>query len=197
MSLDPSSVEDVLRDVLRVGEATGAIEASQRLAGSLQKRIDSVKERAALAGTRPRVACLEWLDPLLVAGHWVPEMVGLAGGEDCLGDADRPSFRVEWQQVLEQQPDVIVVTPCGFNVQQGLREMGALTSREGYETLPATRGGQVYVVDAGSYFSRSGPRLVDGLEIVSEILHPELFSGLVPQGAATRVYGAPFSPGGR
>ena len=193
LSLDPTSIEDVQRDILRVGEATGAQEAAETLAASLRDRIQSVKQKTALARGRPRVACLEWMEPILCAGHWVPEMVELAGGEDCLGDKDRPSFKVEWQQVLDQQPDVILVTPCGFDVRRGLKEIHLLTSREGWESLPAAENGQVYVVDASAYFSRSGPRLVDGLEIMAEIFHPELFSGLVPEGAAARVYGEAFS----
>ena len=192
LSLDPTSIEDVLGDILRVGQATDAEDAAQRVAASLGRRVNTVKEKVGLAGGRPRVACLEWMEPILCAGHWVPEMVELAGGEDCLGDKDKPSFRIEWQQVLDQRPDVIVVTPCGFDVRRGLQEIQLLTEREGWESLPAVQNGQVYVVDASSYFSRSGPRLVDGLEIMAEILHPELFSGMVPEGGAARLYGEAF-----
>ncbi len=189
LSLDPTTVDDVAGDVLRVGEVAGAKEAAERLAASLRARIDSVKQKASLARTIPRVACLEWMEPVLCAGHWVPEMVELAGGEDCLGDKKLASFRVEWQQVLDQRPEVIVVLPCGFDVRRGLKEVQLLTSREGWESLPAVENGRVYVVDASAYFSRSGPRLVDGLEIMAEMLHPELFTGLVPEGAASRLYG--------
>ena len=182
----------MLGDIFRVGKATGAEDAAQRFAAKLQRRIDQVKEKASLSATRPRVACLEWVEPIMVAGHWVPEMVELAEGEDCLGDKGSPSFRVEWQQVLDQRPDVIVVTPCGFDVRRGLTEIHWLTEREGWGSLPAVQRGQVYVVDASSYFSRSGPRLVDGLEIMAEILHPELFSGMVPEGGAARLYGEAF-----
>ena len=181
-------------DLLRVGEATGTVDVANRLVASLRSRIDSVREKAALASRKPRVACLEWMEPVLCAGHWVPEMVELAGGEDCLGDKHSASFRVEWQQVLDQRPDVIVITPCGFGVKRGLEEIHLLTERDGWGSLPAVEGGQVYVVDASSYFSRSGPRLVDGLEIMAEILHPELFSGMVPEGGAARVYAEVFSP---
>ena len=160
---------------------------------SLRRSINSVEEKVALASRRPRVACLEWIEPVLCAGHWVPEMVELAGGEDCLGDKGSPSFRVEWQRVLDQLPEVIVVTPCGFDVRRGLQEIDLLTAKEGWESLPAAQNGQIYVVDASSYFSRSGPRLVDGLEIMAEILHPELFSGMVPEGGAARLYGEAFS----
>ena len=187
------SLEDVLGDVMRVGQAADATEAASGLVSSLRSRIDAVKSTAALATNRPKVACLEWLEPLLCAGHWVPEMVELAGGDDCLGDKRKPSFKVEWQQVVEQRPDVIVVTPCGFDTGRGLQEVQLLTSREGWESLPAVQERQVYVVDASAYFSRSGPRLVDGLEIMAEILHPELFTGMVPQGGAARLWGEMFS----
>ena len=183
----------MLQDILRVGEATGAEDAAERFAASLRHRISLVKEKAALAGNVPKVACLEWMEPILCAGHWVPEMVELAGGQDCLGDRSSPSFKIEWQQVLDQDPDVVVITPCGFNAKRALQEIRLLTGREGWESLPAVQQGRVYVVDASSYFSRSGPRLVDGLEMMAEMLHPELFSGMVPEGAAIRLYGEVFS----
>ena len=128
------------------------------------------------------MACLEWMDPVLVAGHWVPEMVEMAGGEDVLGDKHTPSFRIEWERVLEARPEVILVTPCGFDAKRALQEVSLLTEREGWSSLPAVEQSRVFVVDASAYFSRSGPRLIDGLEIMAEILHPELFSGFVPTG---------------
>ena len=182
-----------MADILRVGKATGAQESAERYVASLNSRIDWVKAKVSLAATRPRVACLEWLEPVMVAGHWVPEMVELAGGEDCLGNKEEMSFRVEWERVLEQQPEVIVVAPCGFDVKRTLEEVHLLSQREGWESLPAVQQGRVFVVDASAYFSRSGPRLVDGLEIMAEMLHPELVSGMVPQGGASRLYGQAFS----
>ena len=195
LSLDPSSVGDVLDDVRKVGDATGAQDQAERFVASLQKRLDAVKERAALADTRPRVACLEWMEPVLVAGHWVPEMVEMAGGEDVLGDKHTPSFRVEWERVLDARPEVVVITPCGFDTRRGLKELSLFTEREGWDSLPAVQQSRVFVVDASAYFSRSGPRLVDGLEIMAEILHPELFAGLVPEGGVVRINGKPVSPG--
>ena len=193
MSLDPTSIEDVLGDILRVGQATGTEDAAVRFVATLRHRIDSLRERVALAATRPKVACIEWIEPLICAGHWVPEMVALAGGEDCLADKDKPSFRFDWQQLLDSRPEVIVVTPCGFDLARGLQEIHLLTEREGWASLPAVQNDQVYVVDASAYFSRSGPRLVSALEIIAEILHPEVFSGMVPDGGAARLYGQVFS----
>ena len=183
----------MLGDISRVGQATGTEDAADGFVTSLRCRIDRVKEKAALAETRPRVVCLEWIEPLLCAGHWVSEMVKLAGGEDCLGDRSKPSFRVEWRHVLDLAPEVILIAPCGFDVKRGLQETNLLSSCEGWESLPAVRNSNVYVLDASSYISRSGLRLVDGLEIMAEILHPELFSGRVPQGSVARLYGAAFS----
>ena len=182
-------MDDVIGDVLKVGDATGAQDEAKRFADSLRRRVEAVKARAALADTRPRVACLEWMEPVMVAGHWVPEMVEMAGGEDVLGDKYTPSFRVEWERVLEARPEVIVVTPCGFDVKRALQEISLFTEREGWDSIPAVEQSRVFVVDASAYFSRSGPRLIDGLEIMAEILHPELFSGLVPPGGAIRITG--------
>ncbi len=190
--MDPTSLEHMLADIQRVGQATGRVEAAEVLVASLRGRVEDVKRKAALAKRRPRVACLEWLEPVIVAGHWVPEMVELAGGEDCLGDKASPSFTIEWQQVIEQRPEIIVILPCGFDVRRAFKEVDLLTGREGWHQLPAVETGQVFVTDASAYFSRSGPRLVDGLEMLAEIIHPELFSGMVPQEGALRLYGEPF-----
>ena len=182
-------MDDVIGDVLRVGDAAGARDEAERFAASLRGRVEAVQARAALADTRPRVACLEWMEPVLVAGHWVPEMVEMAGGQDVLGDKHTPSFRIEWERVLDARPEVILVTPCGFDAKRALQEMSLFTGREGWDSLPAVEQSRVFVVDASAYFSRSGPRLIDGLEIMAEILHPELFSGLVPPGGAIRING--------
>ena len=181
-----------MEDVLRVGAATGTQEKAEALVESLRRRVATVESRAALASRKPRVACLEWLDPVMYAGHWVPQMVELAGGEDCLGTRHAPSQRVDWPTVVEKQPDIVLVLPCGFNVQQGLREVHLLTERDGWAELPAAREERIYVVDASAYYSRSGPRLVHGLEMMAEMLHPELFSGFVPTDGAIRLYGEVF-----
>ena len=186
-------MDDVLGDIRRVGEATGAETEAMELVDSLKRRIDTVRQKASQATNRPKVACLEWIEPLLYAGHWIPEMVDIAGGMDCLGTAGQPSSRVEWADVVEQAPEVILVTPCGYDVRRGLQDAGLLTSRDGWDSLPAVRANRVFVLDAGSYTSRSGPRLVQGLEMLAEILHPELFSGMVPAAGAARVYRTAFS----
>ena len=192
LSLDPKSLDDVLENIRQVGTATGTSEQAEQMAQRLRSRIDSVQGKAGLASNRPRVACLEWLDPIFFAGHWLPQMVDLAGGVDCLATPEEPSRRIEWDDVLKQEPEVVVILPCGFEVPQALREVHLLTQREGWDQLPAVRNNRVFVTNASAYYSRSGPRLVDGLEMLAEIIHPELFTGMVPLDGALRVQGEVF-----
>ena len=117
------------------------------------------------------------------------EMVELAGGVNCFGDKEKGSYRMEWAEVLESRPEIIILLPCGFDVKRGLQDVPLLSQKEGWKDLPAVKDNRVYVVDAGAYTSRSGPRLVTGLEIMAEVLHPELFSGLIPEAGAIRLYG--------
>ena len=123
----------------------------------------------------------------MCGGHWIPEMVELAGGVNCFGDKQNGSFRLEWQEVVASQPEVILVMPCGFNVARALQDVSVLTQHEEWATLPAVQQQRVYVLDANAYTSRSGPRLVYGLEMFAEMLHPECFSGMIPKGGAVRL----------
>ena len=190
LSLDPQYLSDVLADIRGVGHATGADEKAGEITARMQQRIDSVASRAALANTRPRVLHVEWVDPIFCGGHWVPEMVEIAGGENCFGDKETGSFQLEWDAVVESQPEVIIFMPCGFDVKRALQDVPILAAREGWDSLPAVRDQRVYVIDASAYTSRSGPRLVTGLEIMAEMIHPELFSGMVPESGAARMYGS-------
>jgi iron complex transport system substrate-binding protein len=187
LPLSPSLLGDVLQDINRVGEATGREEQARFLVRRLRERIDRVTARTATAAERPATFCLEWADPLYVAGHWVPEMVEMAGGIDGLGGKGKPSVPIEWERVVSYAPEVVILMPCGFDVERAVREMPLLTRLPGWLDLPAVQRGQVYAVNATAYFSRSGPRLVDGLELLAKILHPELFPGLIPGEVARRV----------
>ena len=189
LSLDPQYVGDVLEDIRRIGRATGAEQAAESMIVGMQARIDAIVEKAA-ATTRPRVLHLEWVDPLLCAGHWVPEMVEMAGGSNCFGDKETGSFPLDWSAIVESQPEVIILMPCGFDVKRALQDLPLLSEKEGWESLPAVQNNRVYVIDAGAYTSRSGPRLVTGLEILAEMIHPELFSGMIPEAGALRLYGS-------
>jgi iron complex transport system substrate-binding protein len=189
LSLNPASLDNVLEDAARIGEALGRRkEASEKIA-TLRERLARVEE--AVAGfPRPRVGCIEWLDPPFSAGHWVPEMVRLAGGEELFAGPGEPSVRLTWTDVFEAAPEVLVLMPCGFGVERTIREARALPEASGWDGLPAVKNGRVWAVDANSYFSRPAPRLVEGAEILARILHPEVSLG--ESGTATlssRVFG--------
>ena len=187
ISLDPELLGDVLEDIRRVGRATDRDEAAESLTGRLQVRIDAVTERAAQVKHRPKVLQLEWVDPLLCGGHWVVEMVERAGGECCFGSKETGSSRLDWDQVIASQPEIIMLMPCGFNLDRAIEDVPLLVNLEGWDSLPAVRNDRVFIIDADAYTSRLGPRLVTGLEIMAEIIHPELFSGLIPDGGAVRL----------
>ena len=189
ISLDPQYVSDVLEDIKRIGRATNSEDAAKSITNQMQARIDNVVNRLAGVVNKPKVLHLEWVDPLMCGGHWVPEMVELAGGINCFGDKETGSFPLEWKLIIDSQPEVIVLMPCGFDVKRGLQDLPLLSSKDGWASLPAVRNNRVYVIDAGAYTSRSGPRLVDGLEILAEMIHPDLFSGMVPEAGAMRIYG--------
>jgi iron complex transport system substrate-binding protein len=187
ISLDPELLGDVLEDIRRVGRATDRDEAAESLTGRLQVRIDAVTERAAQVNHRPKVLQLEWVDPLLCGGHWVVEMVERAGGESCFGSKETGSSRLDWDQVIVSQPEIIMLMPCGFNLERAVEDVPLLLNLKGWDSLPAVRNDQVFIIDADAYTSRLGPRLVTGLEIMAEIIHPEVFSGLIPDGGAVRL----------
>lgn len=171
LSLHPHCLDDVWQDIVRVGEATGREMEAVKLVAELKGRVTRVRTLAAKrTSPRPRVLCLEWLNPPFIAGHWVPEMVALAGGEVVLGKPGVPSYRATWEQVLASRPDVILFMPCGYTATQTAEEINAFRFPEGWHDLPAVRAGRVYALDATSYFSRPGPRLADGLEILLQVI---------------------------
>ena len=181
LSLTPHSLADVWDDIRRVGEATGRRREAQALAITLEQRVAAIEMKAAQVGTRPRVLCLEWLDPFYVGGHWVPELVAKAGGEDVLGRAGEPSFRVTSEQILESRADAIVIMPCGYNLARVQAECSLDSLTGSFRRVPAVKNGVVFAVDANSYFSRPGPRLADGVAILASIFHPEETFGSVPE----------------
>lgn len=182
LSLDPTDLTGILADIRRVGEATGAIDAAGEIVEKLEERIGEVagRTRSLKESERPRVACIEWLDPIFTGGHWVPEMVELAGGREVLEKAGERSRRIEWQAVVDAKPDVIVVTPCGYDIPQARAQMNLLTGRPGWSELPAVMNKRVFIVEANAYFSRPGPRIVDGLEQLVQMIHPQLFPAAKP-----------------
>jgi iron complex transport system substrate-binding protein len=168
LSLTPHTLEDMLKDVLRVGEATNHDAEARALASSLRERI--VRISKMIKTQRPTVVCLEWLSPPFNGGHWIPEMSALAGGVDPLGRLGMDSYRMEWDQVLRVDPDVVLIMPCGHNLERAVKEYHATQFPEGWRQVKAVRNGRVYAVNASAYFSRPGPRLVTGLEIMHSLL---------------------------
>lgn len=182
LSLTPRKLADVWQSICTLGEATGRTAAAAALAGKLEARA-----RAVETATRPfapvRALCLEWLDPPFVGGHWVPEMVESAGGIPLLARAGVPSVALDWREVLDSQPDVIVLMPCGYGLDKALAEYSRIRLPSEWWTLRAVRSGRVFAVDASSFFARPGPRLADGVEILARIFHPDLAGVPVPPGS--------------
>lgn len=175
LSLEPTSLDGILETVLAVGDAAGVAEGARDVVRQLRARIARIAGAAGGILARPRVLALEWLDPPFVGGHWVPEMMRLAGGTDGLGREAAPSREVAWPEITAYAPEVIVLMPCGFDLARTLEELRHAVLPRAWDDLPAARAGRVYAVDGSAYFNRPGPRIVDGLEILAEILHPERF----------------------
>jgi iron complex transport system substrate-binding protein len=186
LSLDPSSLDDMLADIGRVGVDTGRQREARDVVTALRGRIEAVQAKTAPL-SKPRVFCAEWLDPIFCAGHWLPEMVGVAGGVEGLGRLGIDSVRIDWQAVREYAPEAVVLMPCGFDAEGALNEARFMMQREGWADVPAVRNGRVYVVDANAYFARPGPRLVDGVEILARLIHPEAFEAPLPETWAYRL----------
>ena len=169
VSLEPTTLNEMLETILLVGELTGRNDAALEKVQELNARLQRVRERVR-DRERPRVYAMEWLDPPFSAGHWVPEMVEIAGGHEVLGKAGLKSERITPERILEAQPEIIVLMPCGFSLERTVEEYRRTRFLPGWS-------GQLYAVDGSSYFNRSGPRLIDGVEILSEIFHPSLLDG--------------------
>ena len=175
VALAPNGLQDVLADIERVAAALGVPERGLAMTARMRARIDAISERAATLRARPRVAAIEWIEPLMAAGNWVPELVALAGGENLFGEAGRHSPWMEWRDLVAADPDIILVLPCGFDIARSLQEMTALTTRPEWRPMRAIQRGTVFVADGNQYFNRPGPRLADSLEILAELLHPSSF----------------------
>lgn len=175
VSLEPNALADVWADIQRVADALGAPERGKELVDKLEGRMAAVASRSRDLDERPGVACIEWLDPLMAAGNWVPELVERAGGRDLLGKPGVHSPWLSWEDLSRAGPDVVVVMPCGFDMSRIRQELHLLTDRPEWQALPAVQRGRTFIVDGNQYFNRPGPRLVESLEILAELLHPEVF----------------------
>ncbi len=176
VSLEAHSWPDVLGDIACVAEVLQVESKGRELVKQLEQRMEGITDRACAARERPRVACLEWLEPLMVAGNWVPELVQRAGGENLLGEAGEHSGCISWEELLESDPEILVLMPCGLDMKRTREEMYWLTDRARWKTLKAVQNGRVYLTDGNHYINRPGPRLVESLEILGEIIHPDLFA---------------------
>jgi iron complex transport system substrate-binding protein len=171
LSLEPNDLGDVWGDFRRVGAALGVSARAEAVIAELQGRLNALRDRVAGA-KRPRVAAIEWIDPLMAGGNWMPELIEIAGGESLFAHAGQHSPYMAWEQLVAADPDVILVLPCGFRIDQALRDLPALTQKPEWRGLHAVREGRVAIIDGHHYFNRPGPRLVESAEIVAEILHP-------------------------
>lgn len=177
VNLEPHELEDILANIKTVGSLIGAEDRADKLIGSLRKRIAAIEEKTRHLSSvqRPRVFCMEWVSPPYYGGHWMKTLVEIAGGIDELARAGRPSTRIEWERVLEFSPEIMVLTCCGYKLPRVIQEAGTLARFPGFHDLPAARSNRVFATNGSDYFSRPGPRIVDSLEILAHLVHPELF----------------------
>lgn len=173
ISLTPNALADVWDDIQRVADSLDIAEYGNRVIASFKKRMNAISERARAAHERPRVACIEWIEPLMAGGNWTPELIDMAGGVNLFGEVGKHSGYFTWQELEQSDPDVIVISPCGFDIERTGQEMHWLTDRPNWHGLRAVRHGRVYLADGNLYFNRPGPSLVETLEILAEMLHFE------------------------
>ena len=182
VNLEPTSLADIFEDIRRVADACDVRKRADKLIGNLSERVERVRERAARIPDRPGCFLMEWVDPPFCSGHWGPELVEIAGGDDLLGRKHQPSAQIEWQQVLDARPEIIVLALCGYDIDRARHDYELLRRFPGFGSLPAAQSGEIYLVNASAYFARPGPRIVDSLEILAGILHPGEFPEFVSRG---------------
>lgn len=176
LNLEPTSLDEIFGAIRSVAKALGKEVAGEKLTRALIDRVEEVRRLTRALDNRPRVFCMEWVDPPYCCGHWMKELVEIAGGRDDLAKHRRPSVRVEWKRVLEFNPEIIVLTCCGFELQRNAREASLLLKFEGANELDAVKSGRVIAADGSHYFARPGPRIVESLEILAHVIHPEVFA---------------------
>ncbi|MCY4353389.1 MAG: cobalamin-binding protein [Truepera sp.] len=186
VSLRPGNLSDIWADIRNVAEAAGRQKNAEKLIRNLQGRLQKVKEKTRYM-RRPRVVCLEWLNPLMVAGNWIPELVDIAGGEYGLVDAGGHTPAITWDVLAAYRPEVLIITPCGFPIPQSQTDLPQLMAHPLWQTLPAVQENRVYVADGNAYYNRPGPRIAESAEILAEMLHPEACAGMAVPGSYLRV----------
>ena len=184
--LDPKNLDDILQNVIEVGNKVNKIREAQDFVAKLQERILDIKDIPKIA--RPKILCIEWLDPLFTAGHWVPQMVEIAGGINGISTVGEKSRRMDIDEIIKFDPDILVLMPCGFDIKRTMLEYEKLSENWKWNSLGAVKQGQVYAVNANEYFSKPGPRTVTGLEILAKIIHPDTFKDLpIPRNSVQRI----------
>jgi iron complex transport system substrate-binding protein len=183
VNLEPTCLADIFEDIRRVADACDVRERAEKLVVNLSERVENVRMRAATIPDRPRCFLMEWVDPPFCSGHWGPELVEIAGGYDSLGRKHQPSARIDWNQVLDARPEIMVLALCGYDIDRARRDHELLRQCPGFDLIPAARTGEIYLVNASAYFARPGPRIVDSLEILAGILHPREFPEFISHGA--------------
>jgi len=183
VNLEPSSLADIFDDIRRVAEACGLPVRASEVISQLSERVEAVRRRASSLPNRPRCFLLEWVDPPFCSGHWGPELVEIAGGHDPLGRKQCPSVQIDWQQVLNARPEIILMALCGYDVARARLDYELLRRFPCFDSLPAARDEAIYVVDGSALFARPGPRIVDSLELLAGIMHPAEFPEFAPRGS--------------
>jgi len=175
ISLQPETLNDIFNDIRRVADQLGVSAEGDALLESLNERVDLIRHKLKFIADKPAVACIEWLEPLMVSGNWMPELVDIAGGRSILAENGKHSPYVNWEAVQAADPDIIIVMPCGFGIDRTLKEVGVLLALPGFTELKAVKNNRLYIADGNQYFNRSGPRIVDSVEILAEIINPKQF----------------------
>ena len=176
VSLQPNGFDDIFNDIKTVAAALNVVAAGDVLVEDLQERVDIIRHKLKYIEDKPTVACIEWLDPLMISGNWIPELVSIAGGSSILAKAGKHSPFVSWEDIQQNNPEIIVVMPCGFSIERTIKEIDLLLNQPGFATMKAVKNNRLYIADGNQYFNRPGPRIVDSVEILAEIIYPKMFN---------------------
>jgi iron complex transport system substrate-binding protein len=174
VSLAPNSLEDIYKGIIEIAESLNAIERGQELVSQMRQRLRKLKELSSTSKTQPSVVCVEWIEPLMAAGNWVPDLIMIAGGIDLLGIPNAHTLKIQLKKLVEADPDKIIVMPCGWDIDKNRSEMDQALQNATWQSLRAVQTGELYITDGNQFFNRPGPRIVESAEILAEIFHPEL-----------------------
>jgi len=176
VSLQPNSLGDIFNDIKTVAGALNVPAEGERVVEDLQERVDIVRHKLKFSDSRPTVACIEWLEPMMLSGNWIPELVSIAGGTNILTEAGKHSPYVQWEDIRLQNPEIILIMPCGFSIERTLKEVDIILQLPGFNEMKAVKNNRVYIADGNQYFNRPGPRIVDSIEILAEIINSKQFA---------------------